>query len=65
MFKCHTKQWGNSIGIILPKRIIEEYRIRPHEDIVVEIKRKERNVLKELFGEGAEKFKKPTKNIPK
>ena len=50
MIKCRTKQWGNSIGIILPKNVVEENKIKPHEEILIEIKGKSGNVLKELFG---------------
>jgi len=58
MIKCHTKQWGNSLGIILPKKAVQQYHLRPHEDIVIEIKEKTGNVLKELFG--SHHFSKPT-----
>lgn len=50
MIKCKTKQWGNSIGIILPKRVVEENHIKPHEEIVIEIKGRAGNVLRELYG---------------
>ena len=62
MIRCHTKPWGNSLGIIIPKEAVVEYALKPHEDIVIEIKGKI-NVLKELFG--AVKFRKPTKEILK
>ena len=61
MIKCHTKRWGNSIGIILPKRIVAEKSIKPHEEILIEIKGKSGNVLKELFG--AFKSQKSTKQM--
>ncbi len=44
-----TKQWGNSIGIIIPSEIVERWSIKPEENIVIEIEKRE-NVLKELFG---------------
>lgn len=56
MISCKTKQWGNSIGIIIPSEIIREMNIKPNEEIVVDIEKK-KSVLKELFG--SIKFKKP------
>lgn len=50
MIKCKTKQWGNSIGIILPRRVVQENKIKPNEEILIDIKGKKSNVLKELFG---------------
>jgi len=62
MIRCHTKQWGNSLGIVIPKDAVKQHGLKPHEDIVIEIKGKV-NVLKELFG--ALKFKKPTAQLLK
>ena len=63
MIKCKTKKWGSSIGIILPKRIVDQHNIKLHEDIIIEVKGKSGNVLKELFG--AIKFSKPTHTLLK
>ena len=63
IIKCRTKKWGNSLGIILPKMIVKENKIHQHEEIIIEIKGKESNVLKELFGAGKVFFKKPTRQI--
>ena len=43
-----AKRWGSSIGIILPKAIIEENKIRENDKIIVEIKKKA--LAGELFG---------------
>ena len=48
------------MGIIIPKRIVTEHSLKPHEDILIEIKGKT-NVLKELFG--SLKFSKPTRQL--
>jgi len=45
------------LGIILPKEAVRENKIHPHEEIIIEIRRKESNVLKELFGAGKGFFK--------
>jgi len=55
-----TKEWGNSIGIILPREIVEKLSIAPGEELVIDVKRKQ-NVLKELFG--SMHFKKRTKDL--
>ena len=57
-----TKQWGNSLGIIIPKVVVDELSIAPGEEIVIEVKEKQ-NVLKELFG--AISFKRKTKDLLK
>ena len=35
-----TKQWGNSLGIIIPKDLVNELSIVPGEEIIIEIKKK-------------------------
>ena len=60
MIVCKTKQWGNSIGIILPKDIVRENNIKPGDEVLLAIENK-RTVLKELFG--ALRFKKSTKTL--
>jgi antitoxin component of MazEF toxin-antitoxin module len=57
-----TRQWGHSLGIVIPRETIERLHISPDEEIVVEIRKKE-NVLKDLWG--AFKFKKPTHELLK
>ena len=57
-----TKRWGNSIGIVIPIEAVKRLNIKPDEEIVIEIEKKE-NVLKEMFG--SMKFKKSTKQILK
>jgi hypothetical protein len=48
---CKTRRWGNSIGVVLPKKELEELRIGSDETVCIEIRRKD-NPLKELFGAG-------------
>lgn len=43
-----TKKWGSSLGIILPKAIVEKEQIKENETILVEIKK--RHFAKEFFG---------------
>ncbi len=47
-FKAKTKEWGNSLGIVIPKETVKRTHIKPNEEIIIEIK--ERNILQETFG---------------
>ena len=47
-FKARAKEWGNSIGIVLPKEVVSREHIFPNEEITIEIKPK--NILRETFG---------------
>ncbi len=60
-----TKQWGNSIGIIIPKEVAKEKGIGADEEVLIDIEKKsKKTVLQELFG--ALDFKgKPTEQIMK
>ncbi len=53
-FEVKTRQWGHSVGIVIPSETVEQLKIKPDEALVVEIHKKG-NVLKELWG--AFKFK--------
>lgn len=51
MIVCRTKQWGNSMGIIIPKEIAKEKGIGIDEEVLVDIEKKsKKTVLQELFG---------------
>ncbi len=49
MIKTKVKQWGNSVGIIIPREAVDRMNLKLGESIIVDIKRKE-GVLRELFG---------------
>lgn len=55
-----TKSWGNSLGIIIPSEMVNEFSLNPGDEVVIELQKKQ-NVLKELFG--TIKFKRSTKEI--
>ena len=57
-----TKKWGNSIGVVIPNKTIEELNIKPDQRIVIDVIKKE-NPLRELFG--ALKLSKPANKIVK
>ena len=46
--KTKAKRWGSSIGIILPKSVIESNKIRENDEIIIEIKKPV--LAGELFG---------------
>lgn len=62
MITAKAKEWGNSIGVIIPKDIVEKLNIHPGDEISLDIGRKD-NVLRELFGAGKSKI--PTKKLLK
>ena len=43
-----AKRWGSSIGIIIPKEIVESNKIRENDKIIIDIKK--RPIAKEFFG---------------
>ncbi|MBN2420682.1 AbrB/MazE/SpoVT family DNA-binding domain-containing protein [Candidatus Woesearchaeota archaeon] len=55
-FSVKAKEWGNSLGIILPAEIAKTEKIKAGQEIVIEIRAK--NVLRESFG--TFRFRKPT-----
>ena len=55
-----TRKWGSSLGIIIPKKVAQELKIRENQDVIVDIKPKD-NPLKELFG--SVKLSKPTEQL--
>ena len=55
-----TKQWGNSLAVIIPKEKVEELKLKPNQEINMKIE-KSSNVLKEMFG--AIRFNKPVKEL--
>ena len=59
-FAVKTKQWGNSVGVVIPKEVVTHLDIKPGEVVFLDIEKKE-NVLKELFD--TLKFRQPTTKI--
>ena len=55
-------RFGNSIGAIFPSEVVKEQHLKPGEEVIVIIQRKE-NVLKKLFGSA--KSKRSTQEIMK
>ena len=51
MFKSETKlkAWGNSLGVILPKKSLKEEGLYVNDDVEITLKKKS-NPLKDVFG---------------
>jgi len=47
-FKTKVKEWGNSMGIVIPADLVRLEKLKPNEEVIVEIRKS--NVLKETFG---------------
>lgn len=64
MLECETvtRKWGNSLGVTLPKEMIEEGSIKEHERIRIIIL-KQSNVLKKTFGMAKGKWKNNAQKI--
>ena len=43
-----TKEWGSSLGIILPKPLVDEVGIKANETIIVDVRKGHK--AKEFFG---------------
>ncbi|MBS3122606.1 hypothetical protein J4434_07025 [Candidatus Woesearchaeota archaeon] len=63
MFECEAivKEWGNSLGIVLPKRKILEESISPNQKVRIIVNKTESLKAKEIFGKI--KWKTPTTEI--
>ena len=46
---CKTKKWGSSLGIVIPKAVVDEMHLTENQDVEVELQPKT-NVLKEMWG---------------
>ena len=64
MIECETvtRKWGNSLGITLPKEIVESQRLKEHEKIKVLVL-KENGNLSKAFGLAKGKWKKSAQQI--
>ena len=62
MIISKTRKWGSSLGVIIPKNVVKELKLKEDQDVVIDIRPKE-NPLKELFG--SVKLSKPTEQLLK
>jgi len=45
-----TKKWGNSLGIRLPKKTVKDNKLKPEEELIIQIAKPQVSKAKELFG---------------
>jgi len=58
--ECTAKRWGSSLGIVIPKEVVEREHISENEKIIVDFKKK--HLAKEFFGL-LRTWKRPTEEI--
>ena len=46
--KTRIREWGNSLGVVIPKEVILEEDLRPNDHVVISITKK--RDLEEFFG---------------
>lgn len=60
MMLSKTRRWGSSLGVVIPKEVVRELKLRENQDVFIDVKPKD-NPLKELFGSA--KLSKPTEHL--
>ncbi len=58
-----ARKWGNSIGVTLPKDLVEREHIAEDEKVTVWVMKQTENPLKEMFGRLKGKLTKPTQQM--
>ena len=58
-----AKRWGNSIGIIIPKEVIDKEHIKENGIVRFLIIKESDRILRETFGLAKDKIKKSTQQI--
>lgn len=61
--KTKVREWGNSLGVIIPKEAIIKEGIKPNQEIIIQIHTKPITKVKDIFGKWP--LKKPTKQLMK
>ena len=59
--ECVARKWGSSIGVIIPKEVVESERIRPNEAIRVTVRKTP--LAKMLWNLGPLPIKQSTQDI--
>jgi antitoxin component of MazEF toxin-antitoxin module len=61
-FETTARKWGNSLGLTMPKEIVQNAKIRENEKLRILVI-KQRPILKQTFGMIKGKVKKSTQKI--
>ncbi len=59
--KATTKKWGNSIGVLIPKDVVKEEKIKPNQEIMLMISTRPITKGKDIFD--TLKFKESTEKL--
>lgn len=43
-----VRQWGNSLGVTIPKEVVKKEKIEPNDEVVITIEKKK--TLRDIFG---------------
>ena len=62
---ARVKKWGNSLGIVLPKSLVENQKLKEGVEIEITIRPKNVTKVKDIFGILKGKTKKSTAEIMK
>ncbi|MBI2667953.1 AbrB/MazE/SpoVT family DNA-binding domain-containing protein [Candidatus Woesearchaeota archaeon] len=46
--KARVKEWGNSLGIIIPREVAKKENLKPDDEVIIEIIKKRK--IKDIFG---------------
>ena len=60
-----VRKWGNSFGIVLPKKIVETEKIRDGLEVCITIHPAEKTKVRDIFGSLRLKTKKTTEQVMK
>jgi|SRR3989344_2640524 len=61
--KTKLRIFGNSFGIVVPLRAVEETKVKEGDEVVVTFRKKKSNVMRKMFG--THKFDKSTDELMK
>ncbi len=64
MLITKTRKWGNSLGVRIPKDMVNNLKLHENQEIMIDIK-PNANVLKEMFGFAKGKVNESTEEILK
>ena len=64
-YEAKLRNWGNSIGIVVPKEGVEKEKLKPNQKVRVVITPTNPVRVKDLFGKMKMKFTRPTDEILK
>ncbi len=60
-----VKKWGNSLGIVLPKTLVDNQQLKEGTEIEILVQAKNKTKVKDVFGILKGKIKRDTKSLLK